>query len=136
MGWAPFLTQALYAASPLAPVAEASAPASLTEQIIGRFLGYGIVGIICLVLAWIIYKGSFIRADTAAAMVTAGRADLLEENKRLREELASMRDQRDEAVRALGDQLIPMLLSFTSATQALLPLLQEMVRRRERQIDP
>ena len=53
--------------------------------------------------------------------------------ERLQREKAEAAEQRDEAQQFAQAQLIPLLLNFTNATGALLPILQDIVRRRDEQ---
>lgn len=107
-----------------------SAASNVTQYLVG----YGPVGIFLVVLAFLLYRGwglyspARLRAEKEAC-----RADLIAENARLIAEKTKAEQQRDDALRAAGDQLVPALLSFTSATNALLPLLQKMVTLTEAQ---
>lgn len=139
-----------------------SDPAAL---IVSKVLGYGLLGVLVIVLAWVLYKGSFIpekrvaeqlaaaradllkeneriRAETAheneriraetARAVEAGRADLLREITTVREEKQKAETERDAALNVAQVQLVPLLTSFVATSQSLIPLLQELVRNRER----
>jgi hypothetical protein len=97
-----------------------------------QLLGYGVLGIAVIVLAWVVYQGSFVTEKAAAERVTAARADLLAENERLRTEKQKAEDQRDAALKVAQEQLVPLLTSFVATSQSLIPLLQELVRNRER----
>jgi hypothetical protein len=98
-------------------------------------LGFGVLGVVALALAWITYKGSFVPERRVDALIMAGRADLLRENERLiteitrlQAELAKTQDQRDAALKFGSDQLAPLLFQFTAATTSLLPILQDLTR--------
>lgn len=112
MGW-----WIILAGTEVTPVGQA------TGDIVSYILGYGVLGIVAVAFAfrYIVPRGA----------VEAARADLIAENKRLREEKAHAEEQRDEALRIAQTQLVPLLTSFTATSSALLPLLQELVRYRE-----
>jgi hypothetical protein len=101
---------------------------SVTGDAISYILGFGPlgVGIVLFGLGYIVPKSVMNNS------VSAARSDLVAENIRLIAEKKQAEDQRDEALKLATDQLVPMLVSFTAATQSLLPLLQELVRDRER----
>lgn len=115
--------------------ASASAP-DLSANLATYILGYGPVGAVALVLAWVLYRGLFVLARTAdkarAEAVGLARADLLRENERLLARAEKAEEQRDEAMRFAQDRLAPLATSFTVTMSALLPLLQEQVSSRER----
>lgn len=113
MGWLPYIL----ASTEVTPLGTAA------SDIVSYILGYGAIGVIALAFAfrYIVPRGA----------VEAARADLIAENKRLREEKAHAEEQRDEALRIARDQVVPLLISFNSTTGSLLPLLQEIVRYRE-----
>lgn len=106
------------------------------ESIAGYILGYGPIGVVALVLAWVLYKGLFVLAKTAdrekAEAVALARADLLRENERLLARAEKAEGQRDEAMRIAQDKLVPLATSFTVTMGALMPILQEQVTSRER----
>lgn len=114
----------------LAAAAAGQPPAvTLNDVIIRDVLGYGFVGIVALVLAWLLYKGKFVTKERSDEMVTAARHDLLRENERLIGEKQRAEEQRDEALAIATDKLVPLLTSFVATSQSLIPLLQELVRR-------
>jgi len=115
------------------------APTSVTpvdaasNSIVGYILGYGPLGVIALALAWLTFKGWRLvsPAELTAIREAArneSRADLLAERDRILTEKQQAEDQRDEALTVARDQLAPLLTSFTAATSALLPILQEIIR--------
>lgn len=94
-------------------------------------LGFGVLGVVALALAYITWKGSFVPAKRVDELVVAGRADLLRELEQLRAEKAKVDGQLAEALRFARDDLTPILFQFTSATSSLLPILQQMVYRQQ-----
>ena len=107
-----------------------------TSSITGLILGYGPLGAIALAMAYLIFKGwRLIPPDKEAAGREAARAearaDLLEERARVLSEKTRIEHERDEAQQFATSQLVPLLINFTNATGALIPLLQELVRHRE-----
>lgn len=130
------------AATILASVLAGGPPASVTpidsgaDSIVGYILSYGVLGVVFLALAWLMFKGwrlvprdyeARIRADAR----TEARADLAAERDRVLAEKRQAEEQRDEALAFARDQLTPLLISFTSSTQALMPLLQNLVGQRD-----
>lgn len=106
-------------------------------------LSTGLVGAFLIILGWLYFRGwRLIPPDKEAAGREAARAearaDLLEERTRVLAEKTKIEAERDEAREFTRAQLIPLLLNFTNATNALIPLLQELVRYREggSDIDP
>lgn len=132
--WLPYLAS-------FGRLAEDSPPAtSAPADLLAPFLGYGLCGVLVIVLAWVLWKGSFVRSDEAKARIAAAaadadkrvaeaRADLLAENERLRAERDKADRQREELLRFLQEQLMPMMANFTSATTSLLPVLQALTAR-------
>jgi hypothetical protein len=119
-------------AAPFLAAAEGSGTSGdVITAAVQQVLGYGILGLVALSLAWIVYKGSFVPQKRADEMVAAGRADLLRENEQLRAELGKTQEQRDTAIRFIQDQFLPLLGNFTAATSSLLPILQGLTRWRE-----
>lgn len=114
------------------PAAEGTPVTDPVATAVSQVLGYGILGVAVIVLGWVLYKGSFIPQQRADALITAGRADLLAENERLRADKQKAEDQRDAALKVAQEQLVPLLTSFVATSQSLIPLLQELVRNRER----
>ena len=100
---------------------------SATGSIVGYVLGFGPIGIIALAFAFrfIVPRSAVDEAKEQA------RRDLVEENKRLITEKTHAEEQRDDALRVARDQFVPLLVQFNATVAALLPLLQEMVSRRE-----
>ena len=118
MPWPSLL--AVYAAS-VSPVDSA------TGSIVGYVLGFGPIGIIALAFAFrfIVPRSAVDEAKEQA------RRDLVEENKRLIAEKAHAEESRDDALRIAQEQVVPLLVTFNATVAALLPLLQELVSRRE-----
>jgi dsDNA-specific endonuclease/ATPase MutS2 len=98
-----------------------------TSDVVTYILGYGVLGIVALAFAFrfIVPRGT---VDQARA---EGRADLLKENARLIEEKKQAEEQRDETLRMMNQQVVPILASFTGTAQSLIPLLQALVQQRE-----
>lgn len=101
---------------------------------IGQVLSYGVLGIVALAFAF-----RFIVPRSAVEDARKeSRADLLKDVERLERQVEQERadkraveEQRDEALKFTQANLVPLLVNFTSATGALIPLLQELVRHRE-----
>lgn len=100
---------------------------SATASIVSYILGFGPIGIIALAFAFrfIVPRSAVDEAKEQA------RRDLVEENKRLIAEKAHAEESRDDALRVAQTQIVPLLVTFNATVAALLPLLQEMVSRRE-----
>jgi threonine dehydrogenase-like Zn-dependent dehydrogenase len=96
-------------------------------SIVSYILGYGPIGIIALAFAFrfIVPRSAVDEAKEQA------RRDLVAENERLITEKTRAEEQRDDALKIAQVQLVPLLVQFTATTGALLPLLQELVTRRE-----
>ena len=118
MPWPSLL--AVYAAS-VSPVDSA------TGSVVGYILGFGPIGIIALAFAFrfIVPRSAVDEAKEQA------RRDLVEENKRLIAEKTHAEESRDDALRIAQEQVVPLLVTFNATVAALLPLLQELVSRRE-----
>jgi hypothetical protein len=115
------MTGLIYLAASVSPLDAA------TGSIIGYVLGYGPIGVIALAFAFrfVVPRSAVDEAKDQA------RADLLKENQRLIAEKAHAEEQRDDALRVANEQVVPLLVSFNATVTALLPLLQELVSRRE-----
>ena len=100
---------------------------SATGSVVGYILGFGPIGIIALAFAFrfIVPRSAVDEAKEQA------RRDLVEENKRLIAEKTHAEESRDDALRIAQTQIVPLLVSFNATVAALLPLLQELVSRRE-----
>jgi hypothetical protein len=98
-----------------------------TGSLVGYILGFGPIGIIALAFAFrfIVPRSAVDEAKDQA------RADLVEENKRLITEKTHAEEKADEALRIAQVQIVPLLVQFNATIAALLPLLQELVSRRE-----
>jgi len=108
-------------------LAAAADPGSPVDSAVTYVLNYGILGVVALAFAFrfIVPRSAVDDARTQA------RADLSKENDRLIKEKAHAEEQRDDALRIAQDQVVPLLVSFNATVAALLPLLQELVSRRE-----
>ena len=107
-----------------------------TGSIVGYLLGFGPLGIIALALSWLIFRGWRLMSPSGEAAITAAaraqaRADLEKELARTLAEKTHAEDQRDDALKVGREQIAPLLIEFNATIAALLPLLQELVRRRE-----
>ena len=98
-----------------------------TGDLVSYILGYGVLGIVSLALAF----QFLVPAAAVKAAREQARGDLMEENKRLREEKAHAEEQRDEALKIAQDQLVPLLVNFNATVTGLMPLLQSIVQRTE-----
>lgn len=121
MLWGPLLVFAAGVPDSVTPADTASS--SLTTY----FLGYGPLGIAVLAMAWLSYKGwRLVSPSREAAIRKSAREDLVSERDRLIAENRLIRRQLDDAMRIARDQLMPLLVNFTAATQSLLPILQSL----------
>lgn len=120
-------------------LAEAVSPVgSAAGDIVTYILGFGPLGIgVVLFALRVIVPGKSAdaaieaaRADKDAAVGQA-RIDLVRENERLIAEKTRAEEQRDAALKIAQEQLVPLLGSFVATSQSLIPLLQELVRKRE-----
>lgn len=93
-----------------------SATGGTLPQEIAPYLNYGVLGLVVLAIffGWIWAKPSVDR--------------LIAERDRLIVEKQKAEDQRDAAIAIAQDKLVPLLTSFVSTTQTLIPLLQDLVR--------
>jgi hypothetical protein len=100
---------------------------SATGSVVGYILGYGPIGVIALAFAFrfVVPRSAVDEAKDQA------RKDLVEENKRLIDEKSKAEESRDDALRIAQTQIVPLLVTFNATVAALLPLLQELVGRRE-----
>jgi hypothetical protein len=92
-------------------------------DIVTYILSFGVLGIAAVLfgLGYIVPKNAVDRA----------RADLVKENERLIAEKNKAEEQRDAALGIAQTQIVPLLTSFVATTSALIPLLQDLVRKRE-----
>lgn len=106
--------------------ATSAGQADLTGEIT-PLLNYGVLGLLVLAIffGWVWARPSVDRVveekDASIARLTAERDRLIEERKRAE-------DQRDAALSIAQDKIVPLLTSFVSTSQTLIPLLQEIVR--------
>jgi hypothetical protein len=111
---------------------------SATDSLIGEVCSYGLLGILTLAVCFLWYRGwrlvppGFETTVRGAARMDA-RADLIAERDRIIAEKREVEEQRDAAMQVASSQLVPLLVSFTATTQALLPLLQTLVGQGGRQ---
>lgn len=119
MPWLPYIAVLATSVTPLG---------SATGDIVTYLLSFGPLGVGAVLFG----LGYIVPKPVKDSAVAAARSDLVAENARLIVEKDHIAEQRDEALKLASDQLVPMLVSFTAATQSLLPLLQELVRNRER----
>lgn len=110
MSWLALL---LASGPPVTPVGTAA------TDLVTYILGYGVLGVAAIAFAF--------RLIVPAKAIDDARRDLERENARLIEQNLQLARERDAAVKIAQDQLVPLLVSFTAATQSLLPLLQELV---------
>lgn len=83
---------------------------------IAPYLNYGVLGLVVIgiMFGWLWAKPGVDR--------------LLAERDRLIAERDKAEDQRDAAISIAQDKLVPLLTTFVTTTQTLIPLLQEIVR--------
>jgi hypothetical protein len=107
-----------------------------TGDLTSYIIGYGPLGVAVVVLAALAYKGWRLisparEAEIRTAVRDDARGDLVDQVARLERQVAQLQEQRDEALKFTQSNLVPLLVNFTSATSALIPLLQEVVRNQE-----
>lgn len=85
-------------------------------QEIAPFLNYGVLGVLVLAIffGWVWPRPSVER--------------LIAERDRLILEKEKAEEQRDAAIAIAQEKIVPLLTTFVSTTQTLIPLLQEIVR--------
>lgn len=141
MPWSVLLLASSIASGPTA------APVNPADQVSGDLtsyvLSYGILGVAAVVLSWLAYKGWRLmsparEAEIRKAVRDEARADLVTQVERFeRQHEQDQRDkrevgqQRDEALKYIQANLVPLLVNFTNATTALLPILQQVVQHQE-----
>lgn len=115
------------------------APDSGSPSLYTYAFGWGPLGVFALCMGYLLLRRwrfiSPAQEDKARESArTEGRADLIAdrdrlvaENTRLLAENRVIADQRDDALRIAREQLMPLLVQFTAATQSLLPILQGLV---------
>lgn len=130
----PMALTLLMMAFPASGPTDVSPVDTITSSVVGYWLSLGATGIISAVLFWLyIWPGK-----QAAKIRAEGRADVLEENQRLREQLAATEargaaalakaeDQRDEALSIAQERIVPLLANFVAVSGGLTPLLQQIV---------
>lgn len=112
---------------PITLLASVTPVGTAAGDITTYILGFGPLGVAVVLFA----LGFIVPKPVMERTVAASREDLIKENERLLAEKKEVEAQRDELQKLATDQLVPMLVSFTSATQSLLPLLQDLVRSGE-----
>lgn len=121
-------------------LAEGSGATDVVTAAVQQVLGYGILGLAVLVLGWVFYKGTFTRTATAEANLVQARAAWDAECKRMTDAHAAeisrltaaldkAETQRDAAMTLVTSQLFPLVSAFTSSTNSLLPVLQQLLAR-------
>ncbi len=92
-----------------------AAAADLGQEL-APFLNYGVLGVLVLAIffGWVWPRPSVER--------------LIAERDRLITEKAKAEEQRDAAIAIAQEKLIPLLTTFVTTTETLIPLLQEIVR--------
>jgi hypothetical protein len=108
-----------------------------TASLVSYVVSFGVLGVFALLAGWLLLRGWRLvsPAELAAIRKAAreeSRADLIAERDRILAEKQQAEDQRDEAMQVATSQLVPLLISFTATTQALLPLLQSLVSQGRR----
>ena len=106
------------------------------DNITAYILGFGPLGIIVLALAWLLFRGWRLVPPGYEEKIRASgrdeaRGDLLKELDRAIAGKDRSEAQRDDALRVASDQVVPLLVEFKSTIAALIPLLQDLVSRRE-----
>ena len=110
-----------------------------TSSFISYIVSFGAIGIFALLAGWLLLRGWRLMSPAELEKIredarNEGRADLLAERDRVIGEKHTAEQQRDEAMQVATSQLVPLLVSFTAATQALLPLLQRLVAQPGKQL--
>lgn len=93
------------------------------DSLISYVLGYGVLGVAVVAFTF--------RLIVPRSAIDDGRRDLLKQVGYLEAKLAATEKQRDEAMDLARTQLVPMLMSFNATSDALIPLLRELVTFRE-----
>lgn len=129
---------------PATLVASVTPAGSISSDLTTYITGYGPLGVALVIICLALWKGW---RPVSPAMRKAdrdeSRADLLaeierlcndhtEERTRLIAEKQAAEKQRDDALLMVQQQVVPLLVSFTAATQSLLPLLQNVVAMQQR----
>jgi hypothetical protein len=96
-------------------------------QELAPYLNYGTLGllVIAIFVGWVWAKPS---VDRVLGEKDASIDRLTQERDRLIEEKTKAEEQRDAAIAIAQDKIVPLLTTFVSTTQTLIPLLQEIVR--------
>lgn len=105
-----------------------------TGSLVSYLLGFGPIGIIVLAFAF-----RFIVPRSAVEDARKeSRGDLIDQIARLERQAEQLQREKKGAETAAAEQmkfaqvqLVPLLINFTTATSALIPLLQELVRHQE-----
>ncbi len=106
------------------------------DEFQGSIMGYlisvgGPLAIAAIVFGWVILKGLLVTATQPDKDVERPTALILAENARLIARAEEAEAQRDEMLKTAVEQQVPVMLQFSNTTSALLPLLQDMIRRQE-----
>ena len=102
------------------------------DAAVSTILGYGVLGIVALALAlrFLVPKGAVDDARNEARTDLLAQVERLEkDNERLRQDKKAVEDQTGRGAAVHPAKLVPLLVQFTGATSALIPLLQELVSR-------
>lgn len=104
-----------------------SLAADSVPQELAPYLNYGTLGllVVAIFFGWVWAKPS---VDRVLAAKDEAILRLVEERDRLITERDQAEEQAAAAVAIAQEKLVPLLVTFTSITQTLIPLLQEIVR--------
>jgi len=103
-------------------LAESSVPQELAP-----YLNYGTLGLVLIgIFMGLIWVKPAV--DRVLAEKDAGIDRLIAERDRLIEERDQAEEQAAAAIAIAQEKLVPLLVTFTSVAQTLIPLLQEIVR--------
>lgn len=96
-------------------------------QEVAPYLNYGVLGLLVLAIffGWVWARPS---VEKVLAEKDASIDRLVAERDRLLTEKGRAEEQRDAAIAIAQDRIVPLLTTFVSTTQTLIPLLQEIVR--------
>lgn len=98
------------------------------------YLNYGVLGLLVIgaITGLIWFKPTVDRMLSSKDEVLAAKDESIARLERERDRLITERDgaeeQRDAAIAVAQEKVVPLLVTFVSTTQTLIPLLQEIVR--------
>lgn len=101
---------------------------SVAGDLTSYILNFGVLGVVAIALAFRL----LIPAKALDKERDLARADLIEENRRLLARAEKAEEQLAEAQKLATETTIPLIGQFTAATASLLPILQELIRDRDR----